>query len=126
MNWRAPTTFVALLCTIPGVAQGQSPESAAALTADPRFRAALDVAMRCSIQRVADYINAGSREAASVLGSAATTYCSQKWQIAAAVEAKIAPEYGIALNSLDFFKINEDSYWPGVTAAAVEFRMRQK
>lgn len=120
---------MAAVIILPAAAYAQvvaSPESAAALTADPRFRAALNAAMKCSVQRVADYINGGSQEPAAVLGSAATTYCSQKWQIAAAVQAKIAPEYGITLNSLEFFKINEESYWPGVTASALEFRLRQK
>lgn len=116
----------ALMGFLCSAAAAQSPQSAADLTADPRFRAALDAAMKCSVQRVADYINAGSREPADVLGNAATTYCSQKWQIAAAIEAKIAPEYGITLNSLEFFQINKDSYFPGVTAAAVEFRVPRK
>lgn len=119
---------IALLAILPAanIAQTITPEAAADLTADPRFRAALDAAIKCSIQRVADYINAGSREPAETLSSAAITYCSQKWQIAAAVEAKIGPEYGIALSSLEFFKINEESYYPGVAAAAVEFRMPKK
>lgn len=127
MGLKAPLIAISLLVTpVAATAQVASPESAADLTADPRARSVLDVAMRCSIQRVADYINGGSTETAAVLGNAAIQYCYEKWKIAAAIRAKIGPEYGITLNSLDHLKIIEDSYFPGVTSAAVEFRMRLK
>jgi hypothetical protein len=125
MRWPWLAAIVVLLPNFAG-AQAPSPQAASDLTADPRARGPLDSAMKCSVQRVADYINSGSQEPAQVLGSAAIQYCYERWKIAAAARAKIGPEYGIPLNSLEHLKIIEDSYFSGVTAAAVEFRLSRK
>lgn len=107
-------------------ARDVTPGDAADMISDKRVQSAVHTALVCSIQRVADYINGGSKEPAQVLGTAAIGMCIEKWEIAAAIAAKVGPEYGITLDSLELLRIIRESYGPGVTSAAVEFRLPKK